>query len=450
MLAVVAATLALVLVAVLVTMLVAATIALVATAATLNAPRCVIIGGTGRIGTSVATHLLSRCPSMNVVLAGRSPERGAAAVTEVGAQANVEFLELDFRDATALRAALDGAAAVVHTAGPYAGEAPDVLRAALEAKVPVYTDLSDPIDYLDAAVAMSDAASDTLALCAAGAFPGLSNVFAMEAAARLGEETIEDIDFSYFTAGLGGAGEVNLYITNDGFGEPVPVYRNGKYDPQLESGGNTRRVPFFLSGADAASQQLVGERDVWSWPFPEGTLVARELGITGSSSVGMGTAPGVWNDVMGLMVKAIPRPWWKTRAFSNGLAKFSRPLVYATDLFVGETHAMRIDIKGKSGGRIAAVQTHESFRGVVGQSCAEFTLALLCARGLVDATAEEADALSALPARGVFTPEALFRESAPRAAVLARLLTVPGTTSAGYQRDDGQGGTVLETLRVVP
>lgn len=361
----------------------------------------------------------------------------------------MQFMKLDFRDTGALSAALDGASAVVHTAGPYAGESPDVLHACLAANVPVYTDLSDPIDYLDEAVGMSDAATDTLALCAAGAFPGLSNVLAMEAASRLREPTVEDVDFSYFTAGLGGSGEINLYITNEGFGDPVPVYRDGKYAPQMESGGNTRRVEFFLSSDDAASREIIGERDVWSWPFPEGTLVARELGISGSSSVGMGTAPGLWNDVMGLMVSAVPRAWWKSRAFSNGLAKFSRPLVYATDLFVGETHAMRIDVKGASGARVAAVQTHSSFRRVVGQSCAEFTLALLAARGLVDTDAEEAAALSELPPNGVFTPETLFRKSTPRAAVLARLLTVPGTLSAGYQRDDAQGGgTEVDTVFV--
>ena len=67
---------------------------LIATAASALSPRCLIIGGTGRIGTSVATHLLTRYPSAQVVLAGRSEERGAAAVQEVceetSASASVE------------------------------------------------------------------------------------------------------------------------------------------------------------------------------------------------------------------------------------------------------------------------------------------------------------------------------------------------------------------------
>ena len=430
---------------------------LAAVACAAEVPRCVIIGGTGRIGTAVAAHLLKRCPaeSLQVVLAGRDEPRGIAAVQEVrsdtGASSSaVDFLQLDFRNEKSLGEALNGAAAVIHTAGPYAGESPAVLRAALAANVPVYCDLSDPIEYLEEAKSIGESAGesiDTLALCASGAFPGMSNVIAMEAAARLGEPVV-DLDFSYFTAGLGGAGEVNLLITNDGFGAPVPVYRNGKYAPQMESGGNTRRVKFFLS-EDEPSATLVGERDVWSWPFPEGALVANELRISGDSSVGMGTAPGIWNDVMGLMVNVVPREWWRSETFSSGLASFSRPLVAVTDLFVGQTHAMRIDATSASGARVSAVQAHTSFRRVVGQSCAEFAMALLARRGLLPlGEGDEGGSLGELkelPECGVFTPEELFAGSAARGAMLERLLVVPGTLNAAFEREDGSGETKVES-----
>ena len=92
----------------------------------------------------------------------------------------------------------------------------------------MYVDLSDPLEYLDRAKQIgreavgSGLGGGTLALCAAGAFPGLSNVLAMEAVARLkalggGASTrVKDVSFSYFTAGLGGSGDVNLFITNGG------------------------------------------------------------------------------------------------------------------------------------------------------------------------------------------------------------------------------------------
>merc|ERR1712224_1052338 len=98
----------------------------------------------------------------------------------------------------------------------------------------------------------------------------------------------------------------------------------------------------------------------------------------------------------GAMCKAVPREWWRSRAFSQGLARFSRPLVAITDAFVGETHAMRIDVTAVDGTRVSAVQAHKSFRRIVGQSCAEFAKALLEGKGEL------------LPESGVYFPEQLF------------------------------------------
>merc|ERR1719193_2253481 len=183
----------------------------------------------------------------------------------------------------------------------------------------------------------------TMALVSAGAFPGFSNVLAVECARRLcpdpaGSGRIRDVDFAYFTAGLGGSGPVNLLITNLGFGEPVPVYADGAYAPQMTAGSASRRVPFFVE-AGGPAYELVGERDVWPWPFPEAATVAEHLGITGASSTGMGTAPGIWNAILVALVGLVPRPLWRERWFSEGLAWFSLPLVWVTDLFVRETHA---------------------------------------------------------------------------------------------------------------
>ena len=380
--------------------------------------RVLVIGGTGRIGTAAATHLTQA--GVSVTLAGRSEERGRAAVAEVARDsggAAPEFLCCDWTSASSLAAAVRGFDAVVHTAGPFSNSPPVVLEAAIAASVPAYVDLSDPVEYIDQALAMGPSCTETVALTAAGAFPGLSNILAMECASRLpAGAKVQDIDFQYFTAGLGGSGEVNLLITNEGFGEPVPVYQNGRYAPQMNAGGDERTVEFFLDSTDR-SAELVGERAAWAWPFPEARTVARQLDIAGDSWVGMGTAPAIWNDVLGLFVKIVPRAWWRSQAFSNGLAKFSRPLVAATDLFVGETHAMRVDVTSTDGARVSAVQAHESFRRVVGQSCAEFTLALLDGAG----------------PPGVYTPEALFADAAKRKPLLERLLALEGTLNWGFE-----------------
>lgn len=55
---------------------------------------------------------------------------------------------------------------------------------------------------------------------------------------------------------------------------------------------------FYLDEAEP-SASMVGEREVWAWPFPEAATVARQLKITGDSAVRMGTAPAIWNTVRG-------------------------------------------------------------------------------------------------------------------------------------------------------
>lgn len=77
------------------------------------------------------------------------------------------------------------------------------VQAAIAAQVPVYADLSDPVEYIAAAQALhaDAAAAGTAAVLAAGAFPGLSNVMAVECAEQLGAP-VRDLRFSYFTAGV--------------------------------------------------------------------------------------------------------------------------------------------------------------------------------------------------------------------------------------------------------
>eukprot|EP00466_Bigelowiella_natans_P010064 jgi/Bigna1/90339/estExt_fgenesh1_pg.C_670102 len=395
-------------------------------------PRILIVGGTGRIGTAAALHLLTstndaqeRRQKVHITLAGRSPSRGRAAVREVLREAqgaasdeDISYVELDWRNRNDLKDALKGVAAVIHTAGPYLGEHPDVLKAAIESKVPVYVDVSDPVDYINSAKAMGDAAcsSGTIALCSAGAFPGLSNVLAMECADRVGDR-VKDIDFSYFTAGLGGSGEVNLLITNEGFGEPMLVFRNGKLVKRFTAGGDSRKAKFYIKDDDC----------------PQGLSVNDRFG-TGPFLKEWGPRLIYGNVILNAMVAIVPRSWWKSKAFSEGLARFSKPMVALTDKAVGETHAMRVDVTGENGRTITAVQAHESFRRVVGQSCAEFTLALL---EVYDSDAIGVDSRADLmrPSSGVFTPEELFQTRSARKPVLKRLLSTPGTLNYGF--DEG-------------
>ena len=75
----------------------------------------------------------------------------------------------------------------------------------------------------------------------------------------------------------------------------------------------------------------------------------------------MGTAPAIWNVILGAMVRVVPRSWWRSKAFSDGLAKFSEPMVAFTDPFVGETHAIRVDAAAKGTAvRVVRLVRHEN------------------------------------------------------------------------------------------
>lgn len=455
-------------------------------------PSFLVIGGSGKIGTAVARHLLWRRPDSSVTLAGRSAVAGRRAVEELGRslpkqQQNsdesagrhgdnekIRFERLCINQ----RIQTSGASqnqqqqeyqdlvqylrsnsydCVIHTAGPYADCRPVVLQACLEAgNVAAYVDVADPLPYLECGLLMNNNAGDkneqqcrTTALLSAGAFPGMSNVLAMETAqqavAESGSKVIKDVTFNYFTAGLGGSGTVNLYITNLGFGDAMGVYDQGalRFLSSL-SGRLLGTVDFFLSSnskgfSNEQARTRVGTKQVFAWPFPEAATVPTHLQIRGSSSAAMGTAPDVWNTILGILVAVVPRPWWRNERFSQFLADFSEPLVWLTDQFwlkrqdpagVGETHAMRIDVTTTtttttSSVRSSTVQAHDSFRQCVGQSCAEFALDCL-----------------AFPGGGVSLPEQRYRDASARQRIIGKLTSTPGTfcyaTSTTSAREPAQ------------
>jgi NAD(P)-dependent dehydrogenase (short-subunit alcohol dehydrogenase family) len=88
----------------------------------LRGKRCLIVGGTTGLGLAAATRFLQE--GARLVVAGRSPEKGAAAVTELGRHGLVRFLPCDaaqpvqveelLREAVAF---LDGLDVLYHVAG---------------------------------------------------------------------------------------------------------------------------------------------------------------------------------------------------------------------------------------------------------------------------------------------------------------------------------------------
>jgi hypothetical protein len=506
----------------------------------------VVLGGTGKIGTAVAAHLSHRLSlsstsssssvieQCEIILVGRRrPEGGKngneneyfqAALQEIedllslwrdkkGSNNGAPKITYQYCSDIWQKGAIDDillggsssssssssnndmnnnipVSCVIHTAGPYSERLPTVLDACIDNKIPVYVDVSDPIEFLESSLERHQSAieSGTTAILAAGAFPGMSNVLAMEAAAAATATTkttakqavVKDVRFNYFTKGLGGSGTVNLYITNLGFGDDMVMFEKGirtRFDDL--SGRLLGIVDFFINNEDDdddnndndnnsswnkddndKAKLRVGTQKVFAWPFPEAVTVGKELSITGASSSAMGTAPEIWNDMLGLLVDLIPRNWWRSRKFSKFLADFSEPLVLATDFAMrklssssssgegdcGETHAMRIDViteteevsdsatdtTGSSTTThqkmTSIVQCHDSFRICVGQSCAEFALdALLENPSTSTKTATDTTTSSTCTTGGVYLPEQRYRDDKDRTRIVSKLTNTPGT-----------------------
>ena len=510
----------------------------------------VVLGGTGKIGTAVAAHLSHRLSSSSstssssvieqceIILVGRRrPEEGKngnenkyfqAALQEIedllslweddneGSNNGSPKITYQYCPDIWQKGALDNillggssslsssnndmnnnipVSCVIHTAGPYSERLPTVLDACIDHKIPVYVDVSDPVEFLESSLERHQSAieSGTTAILAAGAFPGMSNVLAMEAAAAATatatskattakQAVVKDVRFNYFTKGLGGSGTVNLYITNLGFGDDMVMFEKGirtRFDDL--SGRLLGKVDFFINNEDDddddnndndnnsswnkddndKAKTRVGTQKVFAWPFPEAVTVGKELSITGSSSSAMGTAPEIWNDMLGLLVDLIPRNWWRSRKFSKFLADFSEPLVLATDFAMrklssssssssgegdcGETHAMRIDVITEAEVSDSAtattgssttthqqmtsiVQCHDSFRICVGQSCAEFALdALLENPSTSTMAATDTTASSTCTTGGVYLPEQRYRNDKDRTRIVSKLTNTPGT-----------------------
>ena len=433
-----------------------------------------IIGGTGKVGSAVAKHILLRQPNAHIILSGRRPltdPQTSAVIQELQqSQQNmnrsinsdtfrIEYLCQDFDQknipATTTLVAntsdwlpiFESVDCIIHTAGPYIDCIPRVLEVAIEAQVSVYVDVSDPLPYLEHGISYNHhtavKVNQTTAILAAGAYPGMSNVLGIETAKELmkvtQQETIQDIRYNFFAAGLGGIGLVNLYITNIGFGDPIGLYDNGQLHLYTAlSGVILGTADFFFSSlsnvttsATTMKQQeennvvkeRVGTKQVFAWPFPEGATVPTQLRARGSSSVAMGVAPDLWNTVLGLLVSIVPRTWWKNNGFSQFMADFSQPLVILTDNYmkwsdpnkIGETHCMRIDVtscvnRGQQQRTMSIIQAHESLRTCVGQSCAEFAL----------------DCLEH-PQAGVYYPEQRYDDEVARKRIIDKLTTTDGT-----------------------
>jgi len=335
-----------------------------------------VVGGSGRVGGSTVRwlHKLAARENMPMRLAvgGRDPAAFEANRQRLGLgrdDLQFESVDLDGGD-DALAAACSGRSLIVHTAGPFQQrEDPALMRAAIAAGVP-YCDVCDELVLARNAKALSASAADAGVPCivSCGIWPGVSALMAAEAVAQLGGQgACERLEFSFFTAGTGGAGPTIVSATFLLLATEVITYVDGvqvSKEPWTE-----RRVADFGGG--------IGERECYLLDNPDVPTSAEALGVANAASR-FGTTPTFWNSLFGGM-KAIPQSLLADRGKMQGFALFSMPIIRIVDALVGATNAMRVDAwpKGGGGPPVTIRVAHNDLEECVGQATAAFGLELL-------------------------------------------------------------------------
>jgi hypothetical protein len=180
------------------------------------------------------------------------------------------------------------------------------------------------------------------------------------------------LNFSFFTAGSGGAGSTLLVATFLILAEQALLIQNGKrtYVPPMREYSSVDFGP------------IVGRKDVAHLNLLETASIHDVLGI-GNIVTKFGTAPGYWNFLLGLMAR-LPPGWLSNEVWMEKLALFSLPIVRLVDYFAGATNAMRVDITTRNPNTttddlsvVSAVYAHENLERCVGECVVAFGAAIL-------------------------------------------------------------------------
>lgn len=292
---------------------------------------------------------------------------------------DVQFVSLDRENvASAEKVLLEPFDLVVHTAGPFQGKVGTIngiLEACLKSSVP-YIDVCD--DYCTATATKTRFAAmakerNVPCIVSTGCWPGVSSLMAKQLVAATLKSYPQlkpadlKVDFSFFTAGSGGAGVTLLVATFLILAEKALTVVNGRRIP-VEAMADYSTVNFG---------HIIGNRDVAHLNLLETASVHAVLGV-GSTTSRFGTAPNFWNYLLGFMAK-LPTDVLANEELMRKLSIFSIPIVRVVDFFAGATNAMRCDVTcaKEPNLRATAIYGHENLEPCVGECVAAFACAVL-------------------------------------------------------------------------
>jgi saccharopine dehydrogenase-like NADP-dependent oxidoreductase len=298
--------------------------------------RVLILGGRGRIGSSVAADLLAHT-SAKITITGRTAASNSNWHQRLGDQ--IEFLVLNLADHANLKQAIAASDLVIHCAGPFRYRDDQVLRLCIEHGVN-YIDISDDRSFTRKVLKLREAAqaANVTAIVNSGVFPGISNSMVRQAVEHL--DSVETIHLSYVVAGSGGAGVTVMRTTFLGLQNPFDVWLEGRWQ-QVKPYTGRELVDF---------PPPFGRTGVYWFDMPE-AFTLTEAFPSRNVVVKFGSAPDFYNYLTASVANWFPSALVRNASFIEALSKVGHSMTALTDRLSGIGVAMQADVTGEKNGQ---------------------------------------------------------------------------------------------------
>ncbi|MEQ9553592.1 MAG: saccharopine dehydrogenase NADP-binding domain-containing protein [Coleofasciculus sp. G3-WIS-01] len=324
--------------------------------------RVLILGGRGRIGSSVMEDLVAHTQA-EITITGRHR------TSETAFSPQVQFLTLDLADQDGLRSAIASHNLVIHCAGPFLYRDASVLKTCIEMGVN-YLDVSDNRTFMQKAFADHEqgAAAGVTAIINTGVFPGISNSMVRQAIEQL--DLPEKIHLSYGVAGSGGAGVTVLRTTFLGLSEPFDAWIDNQW----------QKVKPYSDRETIDFPDPYGKVGVYWFDVPETATLVKSFPVK-TVITKFGSIPDIYNHLTWITAHLFPSAWLRKPQNIEYLSQLSYRMTQISDRFSGIGVAIRAQVTGyKENQPVTVVSTlvHENTAVAAGAgtgSIAQFILA---------------------------------------------------------------------------
>ncbi len=294
-----------------------------------------ILGGRGRIGSSVAQDIATYTDA-KIIVTGRKSKEEARLLEQP-----FRSLTLDLEDKKELRKAIKASNLVIHCAGPFHYRDGRVLKICIEEGVN-YIDVSDHRSFYQKVVQYREEAitAGVTAILNTGIFPGISNSMVRQGVEEL--DKVDKIHLSYIVAGSGGAGITVMRTTFLGLRTSFEAWIDGKW--QTVSPYSQREIIKF--------PQPYGKTGVYWFDVPE-TYTFAESFPAKTVITKFGSIPDFYNHLTWITAHIFPSAWVESPKGIEFFSQVSYFMTSITDKFSGIGVAMRVEITGTKDGKEA-------------------------------------------------------------------------------------------------